>query len=93
MIVFEARVLERVEMQSGDLRLHRRDVVGDLAQLAMDRGVHRREHALERLRRDLGERHHVGERDVGARFLLQIGGDPVVMLLDGDSHRRLPVRT
>ena len=47
----------------------RLDIAGDLAQLAIDLGVHRLEEALQRLRRDLGERDDVVEGDVVALLL------------------------
>ena len=51
-----ARVPEVVGLERADLGAHRLDVAGDLAQLAIDPGVHRLEEALQRLRRDFRQR-------------------------------------
>ena len=68
---------------------HLLDIAGDLAQLAVDRGVHRLEEALQRLRGDLGERDDVVERDVLALLLRRYSTMTVEMLLVGHSHGRL----
>ena len=60
----DARVLQVVDLERADFAAHRFDVAGDLAQLAVDFRVHRLEEALQRLRRDFGERDDVLEGDV-----------------------------
>src|SRR5204863_7184581 len=79
-----------LETQGADLALHGGDVVGDFLELAIDRAIHGLEKRLQRLRGDLGKPDHVGERDVLAALLPQIGCDPIEMLgCRGRCHGRL----
>ena len=81
----DARVLQVVDLERADLVAHRFDVAGDLAQLAIDLGVHRLEEALQRLRGDFGERNDVLEGDVLA-LLFQEFDETVEMARIGQRH-------
>ena len=60
----DAAVLQIVDLEGADLVTHRLDVARDLAQFAIDLGIHRLEEALQRLRGDLGQLDDVVEGDV-----------------------------
>src|SRR5204863_9856395 len=76
-----------------DLDLHGGDVFADLAELAIDRCIHGAEESLQRLRGDLCERDHVGERNVRLALLPQKIGNAIEMLGIGLGHGSIPVQS
>src|SRR5262245_13465629 len=87
----DAAVLEVVDLQHPDLLPHRLDVLRDLAQLAIDPGVHGMKEALQRLGRDFRQLDDVVKRDVVA-LLAQKVDQAVEMAGFHPWHRASPVQ-
>jgi hypothetical protein len=79
-------VLQLVDLQGGDLLLHRLDIGRDVAQLAIDAGVELREEALQRLHGDLRKPGDVRERHVGGALLAQKRKNVIELLGAGIRH-------
>src|SRR5262245_38116766 len=87
----DAAVLEVVALQHPDLLPHRLDVLRELAQLAIDPGVHGMKEALQRLGRDFRQLDDVVKRDVVA-LLAQKVDQAVEMAGFHPWHRASPVQ-